>query len=315
MPDGPPTETDGDPSGPDAAAQSLDLVSRRPAAVSGQRVEPGLHIVSTPIGNLRDITLRALDVLGTADLLLAEDTRVTRRLLDVYGLKPRRVMAYHDHNGEQMRPKVLDALAAGEVVAMVTDAGTPLVSDPGFKLVRSALDAGHRVTPIPGVSAPIAALSIAGLPTDRFLFAGFPPAKSGARRSFFAEFARIDATLVFFESGGRIADSLADLGHSCPGREIVVARELTKYFEEAVRGSASDLVARYLRDGAPKGEIVLLAGPPSAPRESDGEAIEELLRSALQRLPLSAAVREVAAISGAPRNEVYAKALAMKGST
>jgi 16S rRNA (cytidine1402-2'-O)-methyltransferase len=271
-------------------------------------LEAGLYVVATPIGNLRDITLRALDVLGSADLVLAEDTRVTQKLLDAYGLKPKRA-SYHDHNGEAMRPLVLEALARGEVVALVSDAGTPLIADPGYKLVRAAAAAGRRVFPIPGASALPAALSVAGLPTDRFCFAGFPPAKAGARGAFFAELADLDATLVFYETGPRLAASLLDMARAFGDREAVVARELTKLFETVIRAPLADLAAR---DLAPKGEIVVLIGPPQAKAAPDASAMDERLRALLATHAVKEAAAIVAAEFNAPRKVAYARALALR---
>jgi 16S rRNA (cytidine1402-2'-O)-methyltransferase len=267
-------------------------------------------VVATPIGNLRDITLRALDVLGVAARVFAEDTRVTRKLLDAYGLKPR-LSAYHDHSDEAARDEILAALSAGEAVALVSDAGTPLVSDPGFKLVRAALEAGHRVFPIPGASALLAGLVASGLPTDRFLFAGFLPAKQGARLSVLRELAAIDASLVFFESGPRLAESLADLFEVLGDRPAAVARELTKMFEETQRGSLGALAAHYAGAGAPKGEIVVVVGPPLAAAEVSDETLDAFLRQAL-----SGGVKEAASAAaealGVSRKRAYARALLLK---
>jgi 16S rRNA (cytidine1402-2'-O)-methyltransferase len=265
-------------------------------------------VVATPIGNLRDITLRALDVLGGVDLLLAEDTRVTQKLLDAYGLKPRRA-SYHDHNGDTMRPLVLDALARGEAVALVSDAGTPLISDPGFKLVRAAAAAGHRIFPIPGASAALAALSIAGLPTDRFLFAGFPPAKVGQRAAFFADLNSVDATLVFYETGPRLVASLTAMHIAFGDREAVIARELTKMFEEVRRGPLADLAAAGI---SPKGEIVVLIGPPM-PRDAPSEAqLDQVLTALLETHGVKDAAAIAAAQLAIPRKDAYARALHLK---
>lgn len=267
-------------------------------------------MVATPIGNLRDITLRALDVLGAAARVYAEDTRVTRKLLDAYGLKPR-LSAYHDHSDEAARDEILAALAAGEAVALVSDAGTPLVSDPGFKLVRAALEAGHRVFPIPGASALLAGLVASGLPTDRFLFAGFLPTKQGARRNALRDLAEIDASLVFFESGPRLAESLADLFEVLGDRPAAVARELTKMFEETRRGSLGALASDYAETGAPKGEIVIVVGPPSEAGEISDEALDAFLRQALGGGVKEAASAAAEAL-GVSRKRAYARALALK---
>jgi len=270
---------------------------------------PGLYVVATPIGNLRDVTLRALDVLAAADLVLAEDTRVGGKLLSAFGLS-NRLERYDEHAAERARPKVMATLSEGGRVALISDAGTPLVSDPGFRLVREVAAAGHRVYPIPGPSALLAGLSAAGLPTDRFLFAGFPPPKSAARRSFLEELAGIRATLVFFEGGSRLADSLADMAEVLGDREAVVCRELTKLYETIVRGGLSQLAADPQFE-APKGEIVVLVGPG---RETEATAADAdaALTEALTRLKPADAAAEVAKALGLPRRDLYKRALALK---
>jgi 16S rRNA (cytidine1402-2'-O)-methyltransferase len=269
----------------------------------------GLYVVATPIGNLRDITLRALDVLARADLVLAEDTRVTGKLLSAYGLSAR-LERYDEHGAERTRPRALAALAEGACVALVSDAGTPLVSDPGYRLVREAAAAGHPVFPIPGASALLAALSVAGLPTDRFLFAGFPPPKSAARRAFLEELAGIRATLVFFEGGSRLAASLADMAAVLGPREAVVCRELTKLYETVARGPLAELAADP-RFEAPRGEIVVLVGPgrEAAATAADADAA---LAEALSRLKPADAASEVAKALGLPRRDLYRRALELK---
>ncbi|WP_287157976.1 16S rRNA (cytidine(1402)-2'-O)-methyltransferase [Euryhalocaulis sp.] len=273
---------------------------------------PGLYIVSTPIGNLRDITFRALDVLAGADLILAEDTRITRRLLETYGVTTT-MRAYHDHNAAEIRPEIIAQLEGGARIAQVSDAGTPLVSDPGFKLARDAIDAGIGVIPIPGASAALAGLAAAGLPTDAFLFAGFAPPKSGKRAAFFETFVRVPATLIFYESGPRLADSLAAMADVFGPRPAAVARELTKRFEETVRGDLPDLAARYAESGAPKGEIVVLVGPPSeAEAEWDDARIDTALKEAMEADSVKDAAAVVAKASGLPRRDLYQRALALK---
>jgi 16S rRNA (cytidine1402-2'-O)-methyltransferase len=267
-------------------------------------------VVATPIGNLRDITLRALDILAGVSRVYAEDTRVARKLLDAYGLKPK-LGAYHEHNAEMARGEILAALAAGESVALISDAGTPLVSDPGFKLARAAIEAGHRVFPIPGASALLAGLVVSGLPSDRFLFAGFLPAKQGARRTVLAELADVDATLIVYESGPRLAESLADMAEMLGARPAAVARELTKLFEETRRGTLAELAAHYAKAGAPKGEIVVIIGPPAETDVSD-EALDALLANELQHGVKEAAQRAADTL-GVPRKRAYARALALKG--
>ncbi len=271
---------------------------------------PGLYVIATPIGNLRDITLRALDVLAAADLVLAEDTRVTAKLLQVYGLSAK-LERYDEHGAERTRPKAMAALAEGKVVALVSDAGTPLVSDPGYKLVREAAAEGHPVFPIPGASALLAGLSAAGLPTDRFLFAGFPPPKSAARRTFLEELAPIRATLVFFEGGSRLAASLTDMAAVLGGaREAVVCRELTKLYETFYRGPLADLAADPKLD-APKGEIVILVGPGREAEATAGD-VDTALADALQRLRPADAAAEVAKALGLSWREVYQRAMQLR---
>ncbi len=273
--------------------------------------EPGLYVVATPIGNLRDISLRALDILGAVDRVFAEDTRVARKLLDAYGLKPR-LAAYHDHSDEAAREGVLAVLAAGESVALMSDAGTPLVSDPGFKLVRAALEAGHKVFPVPGASAALAGLVASGLPSDRFLFAGFLPVKRGARRAVLEELAEIDATLIVFESGPRLAESLADMSALLGQRQAAVARELTKLFEETRRGELAALAKHYAAAGPPKGEIVVIIGPPTPRAEVTEETLDAFLRAALPR-GVKEAAGEAARELGVSRKRAYSRALELKG--
>jgi len=280
-----------------------------PPALDDAPLAPGLYVVATPIGNLRDITLRALDVLAAADLVLAEDTRVAGKILSVYGLSAR-LERYDEHAAERARPKVLAALADGKRVALVSDAGTPLVSDPGYRLVREAAAQGAAVFPIPGPSALLASLSAAGLPTDRFLFAGFPPAKGAARRSFLEELATIRATLVFFEGGSRLAASLADMAAVLGPREAVVCRELTKLYETFYRGSLGQLaVDPRLND--PKGEIVILVAPGREAEASQGD-IDAAIADALTRLRPGEAATEVARALGLSRREVYQRLIATR---
>jgi 16S rRNA (cytidine1402-2'-O)-methyltransferase len=266
-------------------------------------------VVATPIGNLRDITLRALDVLAAADLVLAEDTRVAGKLLSAYGLSAK-LERYDEHGAERTRPRALAALAEGKRVALISDAGTPLVSDPGYRIVREAAAGGFPVFPIPGASALLAGLSAAGLPTDRFLFAGFPPPKSAARRSFLEELAPIRATLVFFEGGSRLAASLADMAAVLGPREAVVCRELTKLYETIVRGPLPDLAADP-RFAAPKGELVILVGPGHA-AEASATDVDTALADALERLRPAEAAAEVARALGLSRREVYQRAMALR---
>jgi 16S rRNA (cytidine1402-2'-O)-methyltransferase len=279
----------------------------RGQAIEAPALAPGLHIVATPIGNLRDATLRALEVLAAADVIACEDTRVTRKLIDHYGITTP-LTPYHDHNAAEARPKLIARLAAGEVIALVSDAGTPLVSDPGFKLVRAVHEAGHTVTAVPGASAALAALAVAGLPSDRFFFEGFLPAKSGQRQARIATLARIPATLLLFETGPRLAAALADLAQGLGPREAAVCRELTKLHEEVRRDDLAALAAHYEAAGEPRGEIVLVIGPPAV-ETTDAADLDALLRKALARVSVKEAVAEVAAVTGRPRREVYSRAL------
>ncbi|MGE0725362.1 MAG: 16S rRNA (cytidine(1402)-2'-O)-methyltransferase, partial [Alphaproteobacteria bacterium] len=241
------------------------MPSKRPA--------PGLHVVATPIGNRGDITLRAIETLRGADLIACEDTRVTAPFLAGIGVGAP-LIAYHDHNAARVRPTIMARLAEGAVVALVSDAGTPLVSDPGFRLVRACIEAGIAVSSLPGASAPLAALVVSGLPTDRFLFAGFPPPKAAARRTMLAGLAAVPATLVLFEGPSRLADSLADMAEMLGDRPAAVARELTKLHEEVRRGSLAALAAHYREAGPPRGEIVVVVGPPAAPAAADDDAVD-----------------------------------------
>ncbi len=280
-----------------------------PPALSDAPLAPGLYLVATPIGNLRDITLRALDVLAGCDVLLAEDTRVTGKLLSAYGIRTR-LERHDEHVAERAIPGILERLEAGERVAQVSDAGTPMVSDPGYRLAREAIAAGHPVIPIPGASAALAALTLAGLPTDRFLFAGFPPPKSAARRTFLEEFANVRATLIFYEGASRVADCLADMAAVFGPRPAAVCRELTKLYETCVRGSLAELAADPRFD-APKGEIVILVGP-GTEKAASADDVDAALREALSRLPLGEAASEVAKAFGLSRKDLYRQALALK---
>jgi 16S rRNA (cytidine1402-2'-O)-methyltransferase len=287
-----------------------DARDRIGARESSPPPEAGLYVVATPIGNLRDITLRALDILGAVDRVYAEDTRVARKLLDAYSLKPK-LYSYHDHSAEAARDLVLEALAAGESVALISDAGTPLVSDPGFKLARAVIAAGHRVFPIPGACALLAGLVVAGLPTDQFFFAGFLPPKQHARREALDALAPIESSLVFYESGPRLAESLADMAKGLGDRPAAVARELTKLFEETRRDTLTALAAHYAKAGAPKGEIVVIVGPPLAVEVSD-EALDAMLRDELERGGVKEAAAAAARAFGVSRKRAYARALELK---
>ncbi len=272
-------------------------------------LDPGLYIVATPIGNLADLSPRAADILSRADVIAVEDSRVTAGLLRHIGIK-RPMLPYHDHNAEGVRPGLV-ARMAREAVALVSDAGTPLISDPGYKLVRDARAAGHAVVTIPGPCAAVAALTLAGLPTDRFLFLGFLPPKAKARSDAIAEVAAVRATLVLYESGPRLAACLAALAEGLGDREAAVTREITKKFEEAVTGTLSTLAARYA-DAPPKGEIVVVVAPPGEAAPSTIEDADAALAEAMTRLPLAKAAGEVAKRLGLDRKTLYARALALK---
>ncbi|ODP37678.1 16S rRNA (cytidine(1402)-2'-O)-methyltransferase [Sphingomonas turrisvirgatae] len=272
---------------------------------------PGLYIVATPIGNLGDLSPRASEILLNADIVAVEDSRVTAGLFRHLGAR-RPMTPYHDHNAESVRPGLV-ARMAQEAVALVSDAGTPLISDPGYKLVRDARAAGHTVTTIPGPCAGIAALTLAGLPTDRFLFMGFLPAKQQAKGEAIAEVATVRATLVFYESGPRLSATLSLLANGLGDREAAVAREITKKFEECVTGSLTELAARYA-DAPPKGEIVIVVAPPGDAAPASEEDADAALAEALTRLPVSKAAGEVAKRLGLDRKSLYARAMELKGA-
>jgi 16S rRNA (cytidine1402-2'-O)-methyltransferase len=270
-----------------------------------QSLPPGLYIVATPIGNLSDLSPRAAETLRRAELILAEDKRVSAKLLAFAGAKAP-MITYHDHSSDEDRRRALDSIAT-KAVALVSDAGTPLISDPGYKLVRAAREAGLPVFTIPGPCAAIAALTVAGLPTDRFLFAGFLPSKSKARRDALAELGGLRASLVFYESGPRLGEALADMAATLGERDAAVVREISKLHEECVTGTLAELTERY-RDAPPKGEIVIVVGPP-AEREASDEELDAALATALAEMSPSRAAAEVAARLGIPKKRAYARAL------
>lgn len=282
--------------------------------MSERPVAPGLYLVATPIGNLRDITLRALDTLRAADTIACEDTRVTRKLLTAHGIAGR-LTAYHDHNAAEAGPALIERVGAGKVVALVSDAGTPLISDPGFRLVGEANAQGTPVTVLPGASAPLAALVLSGLPTDRFHFAGFAPPRQAARRTFLRSLADIDATLVLMESPRRLGASLADMSEVFGARPAAVARELTKLHEEVVRDDLRSLAAKYAAEGPPRGEIVVTIGPPEAPVAADEAEIDARLGEALETMSVRDAAALVAKATDAPRRTVYRRALVLSRPT
>lgn len=277
-------------------------------AAEGERLAPGVHVVATPIGNLRDISLRALSTLASADVILAEDKRVTKTLLAHYGITTP-MLSYHEHNAAEMRPKVLALLGEGKALALVSDAGTPLVSDPGYRLVEAAVEAGYPISAIPGPSAVLAALVMAGLPSDRFFFEGFLPSKNGERRRRLREMETIPATLVFFEAPHRVVETLEDMAAVLGPRPAALARELTKKFETVRRGTLAELAGAFSAEGPPKGEIVLVVGAPQAAAPLGDDAIDAALREALATHSARDAVALVSASLGLPRKQVYARAL------
>lgn len=277
--------------------------------MEAEPIRPGLYVVATPIGNLKDISFRALATLAAADAVIAEDTRVTKTLLAHYGISTP-LVAYHEHNAAVMRPHLLARLEAGAALALVSDAGTPLVSDPGFKLVADAAAAGTNVVAVPGPSAVLAALVVAGLPTDRFFFEGFLPPRSAARRQWIAELAAIPGTLVFFESPRRLAETLEDLRAVLGARDAAIARELTKHFETVRRGTLADLATALAQEDPPKGEIVLLVGPPQEGAQAlSAEDLDARLLKALETHSVKDAAAVVAGETGQPRRQVYARAI------
>lgn len=281
------------------------------AVFSARPLPPALYLVATPIGNLADITIRALETLAAADILACEDTRVTRVLLGRYGIS-RRTTAYHEHNAAEAGPKLAEAVLAGRSVALVSDAGTPLVSDPGYRLVEEVVAAGGAVVPIPGPSALLAALTASGLPSDTFLFAGFLPSKAGQRTTRLEELKAVPATLVFYESPRRLAGALSALAGVLGDRPAAVCRELTKTFEEVRRGPLAALAAAYAGEDTPKGEIVVCVGPP-LPQEARAEDVDALLLSLSAELGASKAAAEVAKMTGGRKADLYRRLMELKG--
>jgi 16S rRNA (cytidine1402-2'-O)-methyltransferase len=293
----------------DAKSRSFRI---RAQEIPARPLEPALYLVATPIGNLGDITLRALETLAGADVLAAEDTRVTRVLLERYGIA-RRAFAYHEHNSGEAGPRLIAAIAGGKSVALVSDAGTPLVSDPGYRLVREALEAGLTVVPVPGPSAVITALSAAGLPSDAFFFAGFLPQKEKARRDRLAEIAAIPGTLLYFESPHRLPASLRDAADVLGGeRQATVCRELTTPFEEFRRGTLAELAAHYAENDNVKGEIVVAIAPPGEKAAPEGEMLDDILKALAEKMPAARAATEAARQTGLPRKDLYARLLEIK---
>jgi len=275
-------------------------------------LEPGLYVTATPIGNLADITYRAVDVLKSADLILCEDTRVSAKLLSHYDISTK-CISYHDHNAQRVRPQILEKLKQGAAIALISDAGTPLISDPGFKLVREVADLGVKVVSIPGPSSPIAAMSIAGLPSDRFLFLGFLPAKTHARKQVLAEVSNINATLIFLETGPRLIKMLNDVLEVLGAREGAVAREMTKLYEEIKRDKIDALIEIYGKSERIKGEIVVLIEPPQEKTFAQDE-IDDLILEQLKSTSLKETAAHVATITGLAKRQIYTRALSLSGA-
>jgi 16S rRNA (cytidine1402-2'-O)-methyltransferase len=281
------------------------------AAFAALPLESALYLVATPIGNLSDVTIRALQVLAAADVVACEDTRVTRVLLERYGIR-RRATAYHEHNADKAGPKLIAEIKAGRSVALASDAGTPLVSDPGHRLVEAAIEAGIRVVPIPGASAVLAGLAVSGLPSDAFFFAGFLPVKEGQRRSRLEELNAVPGTLVFFESPRRLAASLAAMADVLGDRPAAVCREMTKTFEEARRGGLAALAVHYAEADTPKGEIVICVGPPLAGELASAADTDRLLLSLASEMGASMAAGEAARMTGAKKADLYRRLMELK---
>lgn len=289
------------------------MMSHHNAAISESKSSDAvgsLYIVATPIGNLKDITLRALDILQHVDVIACEDTRVSRKLLRHYAIETR-LVSYHEHNAAQARPKLLQQLADGVSIALISDAGTPLICDPGFKLVLEAQEAGVAVIPIPGANAAISALSACGLPTDRFAFAGFLPTKAAARATMLSSLASFDGTLVFYESAKRLLTSLSAIQATLGEREVVVARELTKQHEEIVRAPIQSLIDHLSARDSIKGEVVLVIGPPAARMVSD-EALDALIQFALGSMSTKEAAAWVAEQTGLSKSDCYQRILSSR---
>ena len=294
---------------------SKPIKSNKRARMSGRKVhnfngvlKSGLYVVATPIGNLKDITLRALDVLTQADKVYCEDTRITKKLFSLHGIQ-RKLGSYHEHSSDYLRAEILRQLEDGLSVALISDAGTPLISDPGYRLVKDVRDAGHEIFSVPGASSPIAALSIAGFPSDRFLFAGFLPSKSAARQTTLSELVDIPVTLVLFESPKRLTGLLKDIDGLMPDREVAVCREMTKAFEEVLVGAPAELIETIDANSSARGEIVVLINPPAAREKMSESEVRESLEVAMKSQPLKTAAAKVAALSGWSKRDVYQLAL------
>lgn len=303
--------TEPDPiAAPLPSGRPAERVAAELARLSGEPLDPGLYLVATPIGNLADITLRALSVLARAEIIYCEDTRHSLTLVAHFAIGTR-LKPYHEHNAERERPRILAGLAEGHRIALISDAGTPLISDPGYKLVREAIAAGHKVESLPGASAALTALVVAGLPTDTFLFAGFLPPKSAARRTRLGELGKVGATLIIYEAPSRMSEALTDMADVLGPRPAAVARELTKRFEAIERGSLNELADKYAAESSPRGEFVIIVGPPLAGEVSDA-AITAALTEALRSMTLRDAAKSVAAALGVPKSRAYDIGLTLK---
>ena len=299
------------------ANKKYDMTDTRPTFIIGahrfeaEPLAPGLHVVATPIGNMGDITIRALGTLAAAETVLCEDTRTSGKLMERFAIRTR-LSPYHEHNAQKVRPEILERLKQGATIALISDAGMPLVSDPGYRLVKEAAELGIPVTACPGPSAVLTGLALSGLPTDRFLFAGFMPQKQGERRRLFAELSGLKATLIFFESPHRIVETLHDLSLALPGRAVAVTRELTKLHEEVLRGAAPEIAAQLGARPSVKGGITLLVGPPTEEETVSEADLEEAISQALSAMPASKAAADVAKRFGLAKADVYQRILARK---
>ena len=274
-------------------------------------LRPGLYVTATPIGNLADMTIRALTTLAAADMILCEDTRVTAKLLQRYGIR-NHLHAYHDFNGAKLRPGIVADIKSGKAVALVSDAGMPLVSDPGYKLVQAMIEEGLHVEVIPGASSTLTALALSGLPSDRFMFCGFMPEKAGERKTMFDELRGLRSTLIFFESQHRIVETLQAIATELGDREVAVTRELTKVYEEAVRGKASDVARTFAARASIKGEITLVIAPPGEAENMSDADVDAMLLDAAKDMPTSAAAATIAKATGRAKKAMYARLLALK---
>ncbi len=290
-----------------SASDANDARSPKRIEPRSMPMKPGFYLVATPIGNLRDITFRALDILSSVDLIICEDTRVTGKIMNAYGFK-KKMQVYNDHSTDGQRENLIKIVKEGQSIAVLSDAGTPLVSDPGYKLVRGAVEAELYVTSIPGPNAALPALQLSGLPTDQFSFLGFLPPKTTARQTALQKWEGVQGSLIIYETGPRLLDSLQDMQKTMGNREAAVTRELTKMYEEVRRGTLSDLIVHYTKSGPPKGEIVVVLGPPVAEIVST-ESIEKQIQSALQKMSVRDAAEMVAKATGKPKRAIYTLAL------